>query len=215
MKEFLVIGLGRFGASVAKTLAENGYDVLGIDRDEDVVQELADILTQAVQADAMDEEVLSSLGVSEFDVAVVCIGSNIEASIFVTLILKKLGIKYVIAKAKEDNHGRVLEKVGADRIVFPEREMGSRVAHNLMSSNVLDYIELATDYSIVEIRTTENMVGESIIDLDLRRKFGVSVIGIKRDDKVNFVPGPRDTIEENDTLLVIGTNDQIETLKNY
>ena len=141
-KQFVVIGLGRFGSSVAKTLYESGHDVLAIDKDEDLVQEISDSVTHAVQMDATDENALRTLGIRNFDVAVITIGSSIQASVMVTLIVKELGVKHIIAKGNSEIHAKVLYKIGADRVVLPEKDMGVRVAHNLVSSNILDYIEL-------------------------------------------------------------------------
>ena len=142
MRQFVVIGIGRFGGAIAETLSRLGHEVLAIDTDEEVIQKISDKVTHAVAADATDESVLKSLGVRNFDVAVVAIGSDIQSSIMTTLMLKELGIRYVVAKAQNELHARVLMKIGADKIVFPERDMGERVAHNLISSNILDYIEL-------------------------------------------------------------------------
>jgi len=151
MKQFVVVGLGRFGASVATTLAENGHDVLAIDRDPEKVQAISADVTHAVEADATDEEALKTLGVRNFDVAVVSIGDNVSANILCTLILKELNLPFVIVKAPDKLHGKVLTKVGADRIVYPERDMGARIAQNLISSNVLDYIEFAPEYGVIEL----------------------------------------------------------------
>ena len=150
-KQFLIIGLGRFGSSIAKTIYELGHDVLAIDKDEEKVQEISDYVTHAVQMDSTDESILKTLGVTNFDVAVVTIGSNLQDSVMATLILKELGVKYIIAKANNELHAKVLTKIGADKVVLPERDMGTRVAHNLVSSNILDYIELSEEYSILEI----------------------------------------------------------------
>ena len=147
MKQYVVIGCGRFGSSVAKTLYELGNDVLAIDRNEEIVQEIYEYVTHAVQADVMDENVLKELGIRNFDVVIVSIGSDLEASILATLIAKELGVKVVIAKAQSELHGKVLSKIGADKVIFPERDMGVRVGHNLVSSNILDFIELSPDFS--------------------------------------------------------------------
>ena len=160
-KQFVIIGLGRFGLSVAKTLYDLGNDVLAIDMDEDLVQEISDNVTHAVQLDATDENALRSLGIRNFDVAVVTIGSNIQASVMVTLLVKELGVKYIIAKGHSDLHAKVLYKIGADRVVLPEKDMGVRVAHNLVSDSILDYIELSAEYSIMEIRSLNEWHGKS------------------------------------------------------
>ncbi|MFW5787535.1 MAG: potassium channel family protein [Halanaerobiales bacterium] len=213
MKQFIVIGLGRFGSSLARTLAENNYNVLAIDEDKERVQDLADVVTHAVEADATDEDALKTLGVRNFDVAVVSIGSNIHANILATLILKELGVPYVVVKAQNALHGKVLSKVGADRVVYPERDMGVRIANNLISSNVLDYIEFAEDYSIIEIIATSDMVGKTLADLDFRSKFEVNVMAIKRGENLNVTPGAKDRILEGDVLVVMGKNENLDALK--
>src|SRR6056297_2945970 len=213
MKQFVVVGLGRFGSSLAETLAEKDFDVLAIDIDEEIVQNMSNIVTHAVEADATDEEALKTLGVRNFDVAVVSIGDNIHANILASLILKELGVGYVVVKAQDSLHGKVLTKVGADRVVYPERDMGVRIAHNLISSNVLDYIEFAPDYSIVEIIATSSMVGKSLSELELRSKYGVNVMAIKRGQQINVTPGADDKVLEGDTLVVMGENKKLNRVK--
>src|SRR6056297_1595543 len=180
MKQFVVVGLGRFGSSVAETLSENDYDVLAIDKDGERVQSISNKVTHAVEADATDEEALKTLGVRNFDVAVVSIGDNLSSNILCTLILKELNVPYVIVKAPDSLHGKVLTKVGADKVVYPERDMGARIANNLISSNVLDYIEFAPEYGVVEILASEKMIGRTLGELALRSKFNVNVMAIKR-----------------------------------
>ena len=169
-KQFVIIGLGRFGSSIAKTLYSLGNDVLAIDKDEDIVQEIADSVTHAVQLDATDENALRALGIRNFDVAVVTIGDNIQSSIMATLLVKELGVKYIIAKGHSDLHAKVLYKIGADRVVLPEKDMGVRVAHNLVSANILDYIELSEDYSVMEIQVLDEWSGKTLNELRLRSK---------------------------------------------
>ncbi|MCF6097035.1 TrkA family potassium uptake protein [Thermovorax subterraneus] len=213
MKQFVVIGLGRFGSSVAKTLYKLGYDVLGIDINEEIVQSLADSITHAVQADATDENTLKALGVRNFDVGIVSIGDDIQASILVTLILKEIGIKYVIAKAQNDLHGKVLYKIGADRVVFPERDMGVRVAHNLVASNILDYIELSPEFSIVELEAFPEWYNKTLGELKMRKNYGLNVMAIKRGEEVIVSPGAEDFITKGDILVVVGQNKDIEKLE--
>lgn len=215
MKQFVVIGLGRFGSSIAKTLYNLGYDVLGIDNNEEIIQALADSITHAVQADATDENTLKALGVRNFDVGIVSIGQDIQASILVTLILKELGIKFVVAKAQSELHGKVLYKIGADRVVFPERDMGVRVAHNLVSSNILDYIELSPEFSIVEIAAIPEWFDKSLRELDMRVKHGLNVMAIKRNEEVIVSPKADDIILEGDILVVVGQNKDIEKLEKH
>ncbi|SKC43542.1 potassium channel family protein [Maledivibacter halophilus] len=212
-KQFVVIGCGRFGTSVAKTLYNMGYEVLVIDKNEETIQSIADSVTHAVQADATDEKSIKSLGIRNFDVAVVTIGSNIQSSILVTLMVKELGVEYVITKAQNELHAKVLYKIGADRVVFPEREMGVRVAHNLVSSNIMDYIELAPDYSIVEIATLDEWIGKSLVELNMRSVYGVNVMAIKHGPNIDISPDAEDLIEEGDVLVVIGHNDDIREIE--
>lgn len=213
VKQFVVIGCGRFGSSVARTLYGLGFDVLAIDRNEDVIQGIADSVTHAVQADANDESSIKSLGMRNFDVAVITIGSNIQSSIMATLIVKELGVKYVVAKAQNELHAKVLYKIGADRIVFPERDMGVRVAHNLVSSNILDYIELAPDYSIVEITALREWEGKNLVDLNIRARYGINVMAIKHGSEINISPQAGDMIRKDDVLVVIGHNDDLQKLE--
>lgn len=215
MKQFVVIGLGRFGASVASSLAEAGYEVLGIDILDDRVRPLANVLTHVVQADATDEEVLRSLGIRNFDCCVVALSSNLQSSILVTMMAKELGVPMVVSKARDDQHGKVLAKIGADRIVFPERDMGLRLAHSLISGNILDLIELSPSHSVAEVVANDRMVGKSLRQLDLRAKFGVNVLAIKRGSNINISPRAEDVLNEGDVLVVIGHNDVIRKLESW
>ena len=160
-KQYVVIGIGRFGRSIATCLASLGKDVLAVDTDENIIAEIAPYVTHAVQADSTDEKALKALGIDNFDVAVVSIGGNLQASILVTMLCKELGVKYVLAKAQSEIHGKVLYKTGADKVVFPERDMGIRVAHNLSASNVLDYMEIAGDLRIVDIVSIESWIAKA------------------------------------------------------
>ncbi len=211
-KQFAVFGLGRFGTSVAMTLTNMGHEVLAVDSNEVRVQQLADMVTHAVQADAMDEETLKSLGVRNFDVAVVAIGQDIQANILVTVILKELGVKYIVAKAQNPLHGKVLERVGADKVVYPERDMGIRVANNLVTANLLDFIELAEDYSIMEIVAPRLTWGKTLGELNLRARYGISVLAVKSGDKINVAPGADARVSENDIMVVVGENQAIQNI---
>ncbi|MFU0799267.1 MAG: TrkA family potassium uptake protein [Xylanivirga thermophila] len=214
MKQFAIIGLGRFGSSIATTLYAMGHDVLAIDKDEEQIQDISDYVTHAVQADATDESTLKAVGIRNFDVAVVTVGSDIQSSVLITLLCKELGVKYVLAKAQNELHAKVLYKIGADKVVFPERDMGIRVAHNLVSSNILDYIELDPNYSVVEISAIPLWVGKSLRELDLRVRYGVNVMAIKQQDgNINISPGGDDMIYERDIVVVIGTNEDIDKLE--
>jgi trk system potassium uptake protein TrkA len=211
-KQFAVLGLGRFGASVGRVLSEMGYEVLGVDSDEDKVNDMSSVLTHVVVADGTDEAALQSLGVRNLDCVVVAVG-DLQASILMTVVLKEMGVKEVVAKATSDLHGRVLTKVGADRVVFPEREMGARVAQNLASANIIDFIELAPDFSIAEVSASGTLVGKSLRQLSLRQRFGVNVVAIKSGSAINVSPKADDVIQEHDVLVVIGENQCIRHLE--
>ena len=212
-KQFVIIGLGRFGASVAKTLYALGHDVLAIDYNEDLVQEISDSVTHAVQMDATDENALRTLGLRNFDVAVVTIGANIQASVMATLLVKDMGIKYIIAKGNSDLHAKVLYKIGADRVILPEKDMGVRVAHNLVSSSILDYIELSPDYSIIEIESPKEWYGKSMKELSLRSKYGINVMAIKKNNEVNISPDADDVINKDDIVVAIGSAEDLTKLE--
>lgn len=208
-KEFVVIGLGRFGGSIVKELSALDMDVMAIDSDEARVNEYADIATHAVIADTTDENVLKSLGIRNFDHVIVAIGDNIQASILTTLILKDLGVKKVTAKAQNDYHAKVLNKIGADTVVHPERDMGRRIAHNVASSSVLDYLELSDQHSIVEIRAGENLQGHTILELDIRANYGINIIAVKRGREIIVSPDPAVAIENGDILIMIGHDNDL------
>lgn len=212
-KQYVVIGLGRFGSSVAKTLYELGNDVLAIDIDEDLVQDISDNVTHAVQMDSTDENALRSLGIRNFDVAVIGIGTNIQASIMATLLVKELGVKYIIVKGNNEIHAKVLQKIGADKVVLPEKDMGVRVAHNLVSSSIVDYIELSADYSIMEIAVLKDWVGKTLSELKLRSTYGINVMAIKRYDEVNINPSAEDNIRECDIIVAIGSAQDLAKLE--
>ncbi|ARQ06573.1 potassium channel family protein [Macrococcoides canis] len=208
-KEFVVIGLGRFGGSIVKELSALDMDVMAIDSDEARVNEYADIATHAVIADTTDENVLKSLGIRNFDHVIVAIGDNIQASILTTLILKDLGVKKVTAKAQNDYHAKVLNKIGADTVVHPERDMGRRIAHNVASSSVLDYLELSDQHSIVEIRAGETLQGHTILELDIRANYGINIIAVKRGKEIIVSPDPAVAIENGDILIMIGHDNDL------
>ena len=205
-RQFVVIGLGRFGASVARALTQLGEEVLGIDVDEEKVQALSDELLHVVVADATDPAVLVSLGLRNFDVAVVSIGLRLQDSILITLALKEAGTPRVVARAVDEMHGRVLRKVGADRVFFPERDMGIRAAHSLVGSDIIDYIEFGSDYSIMEIAAPAKFVGRTLAELGIRAKYGITVLAIKRGSDVLTAPKAADTVEEGAILVMMGRN---------
>jgi trk system potassium uptake protein TrkA len=217
-KQFGVIGLGRFGSAMAMTLTELGHDVIGVDGDESRVQQLADVITHALQIDATDEKALRAAGIQDVDVAVVSIGENIESSLLVVMQLRDLGIGTIVAKAVTPLHGRILEKLGVSRVIFPEREMAIRIAHSLVMPNVLDYIELSRDFSIVEVPAPDAFVGRTLKQLELRPRLGLTLIAIKRqsDDSgavvTNIAPAADETIRPGDILALLGSNEQLNKL---
>lgn len=209
MKTFLVIGLGRFGSAVALKLQELGNEVMVIDANADQVQRISDRVTYAVVADARDEEVLESLGAKNYDCAVVAIGDNLAASILITLNLKALGVPQVICKAKDEQQRKALEKIGADRVLIPERETGIKLAQKLTSDSVLDFIELSNEFGIVEIKTPTPWIGKNLRTLNVRAKYGVSVIALRKGDQIVVALDPDYELSGSDVLVLIGENDQL------
>lgn len=212
-KQFAVIGLGRFGTSVAMTLQQLGYEVLAIDSSEERVQKLSDQVTHVVQADTTDENSLKALGLRNFDVVVVAIGEDVQANVTTTLLLKETGVPFIIAKARNELHGKILVKIGADRVVYPERDMGQRVAHSLISSNVLDYIELSPKLSLVEVTAPGMIVGRTLQQANLRAIYGVNVVAIKRCEELLVPPQPKEIIQKCDVLIVIGSTEGLQKLE--
>lgn len=213
MEEFAVIGIGRFGFSLATTLYKLGYEVIAIDIDEEKVEDIAEEVTYSVQADATDENALRSIGLRNVDVVVVATASDLQSSILATLNAKELGIKKVYAKAMNQQHSKVLHKIGADRVFSPERDMGVRVAHNLVSSNIFEIIELDPEHSIIEINALKSWSNNTLEKLDFRAKYGLNIIAIKRGDEFNISPTASDVVKENDILVVVGSNRDIDKLK--
>ncbi|UQT52489.2 Ktr system potassium transporter KtrC [Bacillus velezensis] len=199
------MGLGRFGGSICKALSEEGLEVMAMDIDEDKVNEYAKIASHAVIGDSTDESVLKNLGLRNFDHVIVAIGENIQASILTTLILKELGVNTITVKAQNDYHEKVLAKIGADHIVHPERDMAKRIAHNIVSNNVLDYLELSDEHSIVEIVANSRLAGNTLLDLDIRAKYGINIVAIKREKEVIVSPLATEMIQKEDILIVIGS----------
>lgn len=213
MKSFAVIGCGRFGASIAKTLFDIGNEVLAVDKNPELVKEISEHVTYAVEADVMDESVLKELGLSNFDVVIVSIGSSLEASIMATLIVKEFGVKKVVAKAQSELHGKLLAKIGADKVVFPERDMGVRVAHNLTSNNILDYIELSPDFSILEIAAIKSWYNKSLEELKFRNRYGVNVIAIKDKNNISISLDSEQIVREGNILVIIGTTEDVKKIE--
>ncbi|RIW29495.1 TrkA family potassium uptake protein [Bacillus salacetis] len=208
-KEFVVIGLGRFGGSIVRSLADQDLEVMAIDKEEDRVNEFASIASHAVVADTTDESVLKSLGIRNFDHVIVAIGDDIQSSILTTLMLKEIGVNKITVKAQNDYHEKVLRKIGANHVVHPERDMGRRIAHNIVSNNVLDYLELSEEHSIVEIAANDRLDGNSLIDLDIRAKYGINIVAIKRGKDILVSPQADEKIATGDVLIVIGADTDI------
>ncbi len=211
-KQYMVLGLGRFGESLAKSLYKQGHEVLAIDSDEELVDAIAPYVTQAIRIDATDEGALQSLGVRNFDAAIVSIGQNMRDSILVCVLLKELGVPYLIAKATDELHAKVLRKVGVDRVIFPERDMGMRLAKSLLTPNVLELMDLSDDYQLVEIILPMKWAGNTIIGVDVRKKYGISILAIHRDGQFLVSPSPDTVFETGDILLVLGQKDDLDSL---
>jgi trk system potassium uptake protein TrkA len=226
MRQFVVIGLGRFGSSIARALSAMDFDVLAIDKDESLVKAMEGVVSQAVVMDATDEKSLRELGVQDFDTAIVSMGETIEDSIMITLTLKELGVKQVIVKAQNDLHSRILKKVGADRITFPEREMAEKLAQSLASPKIFDFIEVSDTYGIVEMVVPKKFANKTLTELNLRDKYRVSVIAIKRKlpyskpdgttdfrEEVIIGPGGSDETISGDVLILLGRNEDLDKIR--
>ncbi|VDG24446.1 potassium channel family protein [Lactiplantibacillus mudanjiangensis] len=204
-KSFAVFGLGRFGESVVRTLVAAHQDVLAVDIEEGPVNELMEVATQTLIADTRDEEVLRDLNIDTFDYVIIGIGNNMEASILTTMLSKEQGAKKVIAKAETSDQGRVLERVGADQVVFPERDMGQGIVRKLLSNHILNFIDLSDEYTLAAIEITDpTFVDQNLIDLNLRQRFGLTVIAIKHAGEINVSPKPTDMMALHDVLTVVG-----------
>ena len=204
MKSFMVVGLGRFGSQAARRLCQQGCEVLAIDTSSELVQQVSDDVTQAVVADARDKEVLRALGAKDFDCAIVAIGESLADSVLATMNLKELGVPYIVCKAHDETHRDVLKKLGADRVVIPEKENADRLAKSLSSLTVLDYIELSEDYGIIEVPAPAMWQDKSLIELNVRAKLGVNILAIKREGHVTVSPAADFRIAQGDVLVVLG-----------
>ena len=213
MKQYLVIGLGRFGTGVAKTLYEAGENILGIDVSEELVQDRINnnILKNAIIGDASDGKILKDIGAENFDVAFVCIG-DIEASVMIALNLKELGIKSIIAKAINKKHGKVLTKIGATEIVYPEEHMGKRIAELTMNTDIIEHLKFTDNFVLVEVKAPSIFWNNSLIKLDVRNKYNINIVGIKK-SKGEFLPNPTANvvIEEGDVLVIITDKKTVES----
>ena len=208
-KSYAVIGLGQFGMSVAETLAESDCDVLAIDAREENIQEIADKVTYAVRADVREPEVLRALGVQNVDVAVIAVAENMEASIIAAMQVKELGVPFVMAKAMNALHGRILEKIGADKVIYPEQSMGVRVARNLLSSGFLDTFELSPEFSMAEFKIPDSWIGKTLRDLKIREKNKINLVGLKQGNDVDINPNPAEPLPADCTVMAIGKNEDL------
>lgn len=213
MKTYVVIGLGRFGSALARQLCILGAEVLAMDIHSALVQQLANDVTHAVVGDAKDKEVLRSLGVRNFDCAVIAIGDNLAASVLITMNLKELGVPYIVCKAHDETHRRVLEKLGVDRVVIPEQEHAQRLGRSLFSHNVLDYIELSEDYGILEVPAPKAWVGKTLKELNVRAKLGVNIIAVENGKSTNVSPSADYPIRAGDIMVVLGDNYALEAMQ--
>jgi trk system potassium uptake protein TrkA len=211
-QEYAVIGLGRFGTSLATTLVERGYYVLGIDRDPEIVQRIADSITQAVVLDSTDENALRAVDITAFEKVVVSIGHNFECNLMTTVALKSLGVRNVVCKARTQQHHDILLRVGADHVVLPEHDAGRRLAHVLSGPGVLDQLELEPGFSLTELRVPQSMVGHSLLESNLRRRCGVTVLLVKRGSSLTVTPEPNYVFQPDDLLVVIGSDDDLSRL---
>jgi trk system potassium uptake protein len=208
-EQYAVFGLGRFGGSLVKEFSELGAEVLAVDKDQEKVNEYSQYATQAIHANTIDEGVLRSMGIRNFDHVFVSFGDNIEASILTSLMLKELGIPKVWAKAQNNYHSKVLEKVGVDRVIHPERDMAISIANHIVSDKIIDFFELSQDYSMVEIIASNKVHNKTILELDVRAKYGCHIVGIQQGEEIKVAPAAEDTIQKGDILIVMGHNSDI------
>ncbi len=226
MRQYVVIGAGRFGSAVAVTLSKKGKQVMVLDKNEHVVQRLSEIVTQAIQVDVSDGTALASLELGEMDVAIIGIGNCLEASILATMQLKEMGVKMVVAKATTRSDKKILSRVGADRIVFPERDMGERVANSMVSPTIFDYIQVSPGFGIVETKVPDSLQGQTLGEANVRSRFGVDIVALRRQaplldkngdselkDTLTIAPPASEILGKNDILIVIGEEKNIEKFK--
>ena len=213
MKSYVVIGLGRFGSEVDRQLYKCGCEVLAVDLKSALVQHISSDVTHAVVADSQDKEVLRMLGVGDFDCAVVAIGEDLAASVLITMNLKELGVPYLVCKAHDDVHRRVLEKLGADRVVIPEKENAARLAKSLSSPNLLDYIERSDEYSIVELPAPASWIGKTLKELNVRAKLGVNILAVRRNGKMDVSPAADSSFQSGDIVVVLGDTKALKAVQ--
>ena len=212
-KNFLIIGLGRFGSSTARTLVKLGHEVMAVDKRSDSVKNIKDEVTHAAQADTTDENVVRQLGVSNFDCVVICIGDDIRASTLTTVICREMGAKQIVCKAQDELHKKLLLKTGADSVVQPELDSGARLARSLVAQGVLDSLNLSEDYSLNEVVIPASWVGKSLAGLNARSRYGITIVAIRRDGHVHVNINPNEPFHENDTIYAVGSNKAFEKLQ--
>lgn len=213
-KQYLIIGAGKFGYSLAKRLQDLNQEVMIIDKDESVVQKLSNEIDYIVEGDVNNEAVLEEIGAHNFDVVIISVGTDVQTSIMVALTLKEMGVKKIVAKATNDLHAKVLYRIGATRVVFPEQEMGYRVAQNLVNRNVLDFVHLSLDYTMVEIDVPVEWYGRSVLDIDIRKNYNLNIVAIKNDVDINIAISPNTVFHKGDTALVIGLKSDAQKLSD-
>lgn len=225
-KKFAVIGIGTFGYSVVKELSKRGFHVIAIDSDEERVKEVSDMATHAFVLDATDEKALRDAGIKDVDVVIVSVGPPISTSLLITLLLKEIGVKTVMVKVLDELHARLVRKIGADKIMFPERDMALKFVQNIVAPNIFDMIDLSQDYSVAEVAVPQSFINKTLGELDIRRKYNVHIIAIKRarpvlkkdgvadiEAEIDIAPGGENELREGDVLVVIGRNEDIEKLR--
>ncbi|NSW91539.1 MAG: TrkA family potassium uptake protein [Firmicutes bacterium] len=213
MRSYLVLGLGRFGQSFARTLSSLGHDVLVVDKNENIIQQFSNEVTHAIAGEASNEELLKSIGVKNYDATIVAIG-DIQSSILTAVLLKELGSKYILAKASNELHAKVLYKIGVDKVIFPERDMGIRAANSISSNNIIDIFELSPEYSIMEFTVPLSWVGKTIGGLAVRTKYGVSIVALRTSDYLNILPQADTKFKENDIVVVMGKNSDLKAMQS-
>lgn len=212
-KSIIVFGIGKFGSAVATKLFESGMEVMVVDRNYDRVEEIANEVTAAVNCDFLDKKAMDQLGISNFDIAIVAAGTNLEASIIATMIAKENGVKKVVAKASSSTHARILKKLGANQIVYPELDMGERLARSITESNLLEFIHFSEEYNLVELEAVKEWYGKSLADMDFRNRYHSNVVAIRRGEEIIVTPSPTDKLREGDILVLIGKEEYIDNLE--
>lgn len=211
-KQFAVFGLGSFGESIAVSLQRLGCEIIAVDNRMEKIEDISDQVSYAMKADFEDPDVVRSLGARNLDGVIVAVSDDMEASVMAVLVSKEIGVPYVMAKAKNDLHAKILKKIGADAVVLPEREMGRNLAKSLVSANFADWISLSSEYSIMEIAVPEKWVGKSLLELDVRRNYGVNVVGIKIGEEVEVTPAPEMPLEAGMVIILVGANSALQRI---